>query len=69
MSLNCQADELTEQAEGEEQEEAQQTCGRPNVNSSEREVGGGKEVGRERERQRRPDHVHICISEMTHGNF
>lgn len=45
MSLNCQADELTEEAEGEEQEEAQQTCGRPNVNRSEqreREGAGGR---------------------------
>lgn len=44
MSLNCQADELTEQAEGEELKEAQQTCGRPNVNSSEREVGEGRRL-------------------------
>lgn len=52
MSLNCQADELTEKPEGEELEEAQQTCGRPNVNSSEqREIRreGGREVGWKRE--------------------
>lgn len=49
MSLNCQADELTAKAEGEKPEEAQQTCGRPNVNSSERGVGEG---GRLEERGR-----------------
>lgn len=52
MSLNCQADELTELEEGEEPEEAQQTCGRPNVNSSEqkeiRKERGRMEAGRER---------------------